>query len=81
MFMCVCEIVATVATCTVPSIDGSPLFLQVYTDMRESLLHNLPFQAHADLESVDESLPLMLPAQVIHGVNDCVYTICRQTIQ
>ena len=32
-------------------------------------LRNLLFQAHAELEAVDESLSFMLPAQVIHGVN------------
>ena len=39
------------------------------------------FQAHTDPESVDESLPVVLPAQVIHSVNDCVSTLCRKTIQ
>ena len=49
--------------------------------MRERLLRNLLFQAHTDLEAVDESLSIVLPAQVIHDVNDCVYTLCGQTIQ
>ena len=49
--------------------------------MRERLLRNFLFQAHTDPESVDESLPVVLPAQVIHGVNDCVCTLCRKTIQ
>lgn len=37
--------------------------------MRVGALRNLLFQAHAELEAVDESLSFMLPAQVIHGVN------------
>ena len=49
--------------------------------MRERLLRNFLFQAHTDPESVDESLPVVLPAQVIHGVNDCVCTLCGQAIQ
>ena len=44
-------------------------------------MRNLLFQAHTDLEAVDESLSIVLPAQVIHGVNDCVCTLCRQAIQ
>ena len=44
-------------------------------------LRNLLFQAHAEFEAVDESLSSMLPAQVIHGVNDCVYTLGRQPLQ
>ena len=39
------------------------------------------FQAHTDLEAVDESLSIVLPAQIIHDVNDCVCTLCRKTIQ
>ena len=49
--------------------------------MRESLLRNFLFQAHTEPEAVDESLPVVLPAQVIHSVNDCVCTLCRKTIQ
>ena len=49
--------------------------------MRERLLRNFLFQAHTDLEAVDESLSIVLPAQVIHDVNDCVCTLCRKTIQ
>ena len=49
--------------------------------MRERLLRNFLFQAHTEPEAVDESLPVVLPAQVIHGVNDCVCTLCRQAIQ
>ena len=44
-------------------------------------MRNLLFQAHAELEAIDESPPVVLPAQVIHGVNDCVYTLCGQAIQ
>ena len=44
-------------------------------------MRNLLFQAHTDLEAVDESLSIVLPAQVIHDVNDCVCTLCRKTIQ
>ena len=49
--------------------------------MRERLLRNFLFQAHAELEAVDESQPGVLPAQIIHDVNDCVYMLCGQTIQ
>ena len=79
MFMYVCEIVATVATMATLCcfLDRwLTIVFNVYADMRESLLRNLLFQAHAELESVDESLPVVLPAQVIHSVNDCVYTLC-----
>ena len=44
-------------------------------------MRNFLFRAHTDPESVDESLPVVLPAQVIHSVNDCVYTLCGQAIQ
>ena len=44
-------------------------------------MRNFLFQAHAELEAVDKSLPFVLPTQVIHGVNDCVYTLCGQAIQ
>ena len=47
----------------------------------KKLLRNFLFQAHTDPESVDESLSIVLPAQVIHSVNDCVNTLCWQTIQ
>ena len=49
--------------------------------MREGLLRDFLFQAHAKPEAVDESESVVLPAQVIHGVNDCVCTLCRKTIQ
>ena len=44
-------------------------------------MRNILFQAHTDLEAVDESLSIVLPAQVINDVNDCVCTLCRKTIQ
>ena len=82
--MCVCEIVATVATVATLCcfLDRwLTVVFNVYADMRESLLRNLLFQAHAKLEAIDESPPVVLPAQVIHDVNDCVYTLCGQAIQ
>lgn len=57
------------------------IVINVYADMREGLLRDFLFQAHADPESVDKSLSVVLPAQVIHGVNDCVYTLYRKTMQ
>ena len=47
---------------------------------REVVLVRFSVPSACDPETTDESLSFMFPAQVVHGVNNCVCMFCRQVM-